>query len=139
MLPAEIKLNKNIHIHSLNQTLLSRLKSLPRSLFLVYALFRIVSESAQLLWKLFSIRGTGFILLQNPPSMPTMLITAFVSSIKGTPWVVDWHNFAYSLLSVNRRSRKIVALSRMYEMTLGKFADCNFTVSKAFARELQKS
>ncbi|CAD6190290.1 unnamed protein product [Caenorhabditis auriculariae] len=44
---------------------------------------------------LFNLR---LVLLQNPPALPTMITCFVVSRIKRAKFVIDWHNYMYSIL-----------------------------------------
>lgn len=71
-------------------------------------------------------------LVQNPPSIPTLLLTILVCRIKGTKLVIDWHNFGYSILGLKLgKGHPLVTISRFYEIVLGRFAQYHFTVTDA--------
>lgn len=44
---------------------------------------------------------------QNPPSVPTLVAVRWASWLRRSAFIVDWHNFGYTLLalSAGRRSR----------------------------------
>ncbi|CAI4232271.1 unnamed protein product [Auanema sp. JU1783] len=38
------------------------------------------------------------ILLQNPPAIPTMLVCWMMARLKGAKFVIDWHNYMYTVM-----------------------------------------
>lgn len=51
--------------------------------------------------------------------------------------VIDWHNYGFSILRVNRVNSKIVKLAQWYETFLGKFGDYHLCVSETMKDDLQ--
>jgi hypothetical protein len=51
----------------------------------------------QLLRVLLSLPRADFLLLQNPPCIPTFTVCQLVCSLRRTRFVIDWHNFGASL------------------------------------------
>lgn len=94
----------------------------------------------KLLW---SLRGADFLLVQNPPSIPTLGIARFfvVFLSRPTKLIIDWHNLGYSILALKFSKPKdsfddaavskhpLVWLYRWYEKFFGYHAYCHFTVS----------
>ncbi len=48
-----------------------------------------------------------FILVQNPPSIPTLAIVALVGRIRGCKIIIDWHNLGYSILALKLGSNHL--------------------------------
>ena len=61
--------------------------------FIIYALVKILSETFQTLWKLLTLPRFEFILVQNPPAIPSLLICFFISFFRRCYFIIDWHNF----------------------------------------------
>ncbi len=79
-----------------------------------------------------------WMLVQNPPSIPTLLVAKVICFLRNTDLVIDWHNFAYSILALRLgRSHPLVLISAGYEMILAKTANHNITVTNAMARVLK--
>jgi beta-1,4-mannosyltransferase len=77
------------------------------------------------------------ILVQNPPAVPTLLVTIAAARLRGARLVIDWHNLAWAVLALGiGRRHPLVALARWYERALGRRADAHLTVSDALRTEL---
>lgn len=49
----------------------------------------------------------------------------------GTKIVIDWHNYGWTILEVNRVNKLLVKFVRFYELFFGRFGDHHLTVSEA--------
>ncbi|KAK5998356.1 Chitobiosyldiphosphodolichol beta-mannosyltransferase [Cladobotryum mycophilum] len=79
-----------------------------------------------------------WIIIQNPPSIPTFHVALFVSWVRGSKVLVDWHNYGHTILAQNRLMRPLVPVYRMYETWLGRYlGDANLAVTDAMTRQLQ--
>ena len=79
-------------------------------------------------------------LVQNPPSIPTLAVASLVCFIRNTALVIDWHNFGYSILALKLgNSHPLVKISALYERVFAKAARHHFTVTHAMARVLKNS
>ena len=133
------------------------LKRLPRFLYLIYALLRIIIQTLQLLNLLLVKQRYDYILIQNPPCVPLLLVsvvTKFITKTlsclscglccktkqgsKGSQLIVDWHNYGYTIMQVNHVNRHLVSIAKFYELFLGRFADYNLTVSQAMKEDLAR-
>ncbi|CAG9333818.1 unnamed protein product [Blepharisma stoltei] len=138
-LPNDLINNEKLKIYSLTSSILNKIKSMPRYLFLLYALLRIIIESFQLLLVILTIKNAKFILIQNPPSIPTIFLALLGSWLKNIPLCIDWHNYGFSLLQIAKKSSKIVKIAYAYEKVLGKFSDGNFCVSNRMKKHLEET
>lgn len=57
---------------------------------------------------------TQFLLLQNPPAIPTMLVARVASVLRGQKVVIDWHNFGYTILKMKLKEHPIVWGAKLY-------------------------
>lgn len=73
--------------------------------FLLFAGVKIVALVLQLLrLLLFRLPRPELILVQNPPSIPTLAVAWLVARLRGATLVIDWHNLGFSILSHSRGS-----------------------------------
>lgn len=135
----DIKNDKKIQPYYINLNALNvKLSKLPRFLFPLVALIKIIFQIYFLIWiMLFSIPKPKMIILQNPPSIPALLICILICFIRKSKLVLDWHNYGYTILKVNGRNKILVYLSYLYEKVLGGFSYINLCVSKAMKQDLK--
>lgn len=77
-------------------------------------------------------------LVQNPPSIPTLAIASLICFLCNTDLVIDWHNFGYSILALKLGdNHPLVKISALYEKVFAKAATHHFTVTDAMARVLK--
>ncbi|GAB2231035.1 hypothetical protein Drorol1_Dr00027322 [Drosera rotundifolia] len=137
---AAVLRHPSIHIHKMTQWLTSP-SSLPKILRLLMLLVKPLVQFLMLLWFLcIRIPAPDIFIVQNPPSVPTLVAVKWASWLKGSAFIVDWHNFGYTLLalSLGRRSR-FVAVYCWIEKHFGKMADGALCVTKAMQHELTQS
>lgn len=101
------------------------------------------AKVVQQFWTLFrtlvySTPPARWIIIQNPPSIPTFHVALLVAIVRGSKVVVDWHNYGHSILAQKALYRPLVLLYRWYEIGLGRFlGHVNLAVTDAMARELR--
>lgn len=138
-LPSFLKTTKHIRVH--------RLRPPPRVLsllpFLLTAPFKLLQQS----WNLYRTlcygvkTPTRFMLLQVPPSMPTLHVCLMACFARNTRLVCDWHNTASSILALRfRRNQRnlLVRIVKWYEIALARRASAHLAVSKCMKRYLIK-
>lgn len=95
-------------------------------------------QTFNLLWLLFTKKLSNYILVQNPPSIPTIPICWFYSIIVGSQFIIDWHNYGYTLMALNlKNDHLLVRFAKAIEMYFGSKANYNFCVSQAMKKDLQ--
>ncbi|KAK2958604.1 putative Chitobiosyldiphosphodolichol beta-mannosyltransferase [Blattamonas nauphoetae] len=131
----EVLENSSIRLHEMKP--FPKIRGLP---FIVTAPLKILSQILQLCWVLLTIPNPSYIYMQNPPSIPSMIVCLFVSILRGSRFAIDWHNLAFSILALRLGSKSpLVKLSFLYEKTLGRFSSVNTCVSKAMKEWLEKN
>lgn len=90
---------------------------------------------------LFKANQASYILVQNPPAIPTLPIVQFSRLILGSKLIIDWHNTAYSILALKfgNDSHLVVRLAEWIEATFGKYADLHLFVTEAEKLSLSNS
>ncbi|KAF5197957.1 Chitobiosyldiphosphodolichol beta-mannosyltransferase [Thalictrum thalictroides] len=77
---------------------------------------------------------------QNPPSVPTLVAVRWASWLRGSAFIVDWHNFGYTLLGMSLgRSNRFVGIYHWFEKHYGRMADGALCVTKAMQHELAQN
>lgn len=131
----EITSNPRITLHLIKDL---QFESMPR--FIRYAL-KIVTQTFLLLWNLlYVIPKPGAILVQNPPSVPVLPCVWISCRIRGSKYIVDWHNYGYSILAMNIHSETSFAVKfyQWMEFVFGSRADRGFCVSQAMKKDLME-
>ncbi|KAI0762365.1 mannosyltransferase [Fomes fomentarius] len=80
-----------------------------------------------------------FILVQNPPSIPTLALVWLVSRMRGCKVIIDWHNLGYSILALRLSDRHpFVRFSKWFESYFGRSAYAHLFVTNAMRNHLVK-
>ncbi|KAH9688341.1 UDP-glycosyltransferase TURAN [Citrus sinensis] len=137
---AAILEHPSIHIHTMTQWPTIP-RGLPKVLKPVLLLLKPLIQFFMLLWFLcVKIASPDVFLVQNPPSVPTLVAVKWASSLRRSAFIVDWHNFGYTLLSLSlgRRSH-FVSIYRWIEKYYGKMANGCLCVTQAMQHELAQN
>ena len=131
---SELCTNESVKFHFIWEV--SRLRK-----FLPSSLSYILKASLQavfLVLPLIFIKRPSAIFVQNPPSIPTLLVGYIVSRIRNCNFVIDWHNYGYSILALNvQKESLLVRIARRYERTFGRLSDHNLCVTKSMKEDLK--
>jgi len=104
----------------------------PRRLFLLYAPLKVAWQVAQLLFTLLWIPAPRAVLVQNPPSIPTLAAVWCVCALRGSRMVIDWHNFGYTILGLSLgEGHPLVTVSRLHERLCARRASAHLCVTNA--------
>ncbi|KZT68760.1 glycosyltransferase family 33 protein [Daedalea quercina L-15889] len=73
-----------------------------------------------------------FIIVQNPPSIPTLALVWLVARLRGSKVIIDWHNLGYSILALKLGNRHIfVRIAKWFESYFGRRAYAHLFVTRA--------
>ncbi|RFU27041.1 hypothetical protein B7463_g9312, partial [Scytalidium lignicola] len=107
----------------------------------------ILAGPLKVLWQIYTLfhalsyrtKPARWLIVQNPPSIPTLLIALVVCFLRNTHLIIDWHNYGWSILAGTRGSaHPFVRISKAYEAWLGQWAPtASFTVTDAMAKQLR--
>ncbi|CAN0896987.1 UDP-glycosyltransferase TURAN [Linum grandiflorum] len=100
--------HQSIHVYRMKPILL---QGLPKVLKPLVLLLKPLIQFVMLLWYLcVKLERPDIFLVQNPPSVPTLMAVKWASWLRNSAFIIDWHNFGYTLmaLSVGRNSRFVV-------------------------------
>ncbi|KAK3672129.1 mannosyltransferase [Recurvomyces mirabilis] len=111
-----------------------------RLLFLLLAPFKVAWQFQALYHALgYRTKACRWMLIQNPPSIPTLLVARIICFFRNTQLVVDWHNFGYSILALRLGPRHpLVRLSEWYEGFFARGATAHLAVTNAMCRVLKE-
>ncbi|KAI0369957.1 mannosyltransferase [Pilatotrama ljubarskyi] len=80
-----------------------------------------------------------FILVQNPPSIPTLALVWIVSKLRGCKVIIDWHNLGYSILALKLGDEHtFVKVAKWFESYFGQSAYAHLFVTRAMRDYLVK-
>ncbi|KAL9664595.1 hypothetical protein QQ045_020000 [Rhodiola kirilowii] len=132
--------NKFIHIHEMRQWP-KVLQGIPKIMHPFTLLIKAVVQFLMLFWFLcVKIPSPDVFIVQNPPSIPTLVAVKWASWLRGSSFIVDWHNFGYTLLGLSLgRNSRLVAIYRWFEKHYGSKADGALCVTKAMQHELAQN
>ncbi|KAJ7139519.1 mannosyltransferase [Mycena epipterygia] len=111
--------------------------------FIVSAPIKVLLQVLSIFLELFTIPNPPeFILVQNPPSIPTLAIVWLVGRMRGSKVIIDWHNLGYSILAMRFQKlgerHPLVVLAKWFEATFGRTAYAHLFVTKAMRDFLVK-
>ncbi|KAG8982260.1 mannosyltransferase [Tulasnella sp. 427] len=119
---------------------LSAPPKLPGKLFVILAPVKVAVQVLSLMYALIVVgRPPEFILVQNPPSIPTLAIVQLASWLRGSQLIIDWHNLGYSILALKLGQRHfLVRIAKWFERTFGRTAYAHLFVTNAMKERLEK-
>ncbi|KAF2173779.1 glycosyltransferase family 33 protein [Zasmidium cellare ATCC 36951] len=118
-----------------------RLQTNNRLLFLLLAPIKVLYQIWSLYYALaYCTVASKWMLIQNPPSIPTLAVCQVVCFIRNTRFVIDWHNFGYSILALRLGPlHPLVKISEWYEGLLSSHGvHAHFCVTNAMRRVLKE-
>uniref|UniRef100_A0AAG5CXQ3 Glycosyl transferase family 1 domain-containing protein n=1 Tax=Anopheles atroparvus TaxID=41427 RepID=A0AAG5CXQ3_ANOAO len=127
----EIRSSPNVRIHALNP-----FPELELPNILKYV-FKTVWQALGLLITLISIQKPKFILCQNPPAIPAVIVAYLYCLLARSKLIIDWHNYTYSILAIESPNSPVVRFAKQIEAFFGARATNNFCVTKAMKEDLQ--
>ncbi|XP_058130681.1 chitobiosyldiphosphodolichol beta-mannosyltransferase isoform X1 [Anopheles ziemanni] len=127
----EIRRSPNVRIHALNP-----FPELELPNILKY-LFKTVWQALGLLITLISIQKPKFILCQNPPAIPAVIVAYLYCLLARSKLIIDWHNYTYSILAIESPNSPVVRFAKQIEAFFGARATNSFCVTKAMKENLQ--
>ncbi|KAJ1796997.1 mannosyltransferase [Coemansia sp. RSA 2399] len=124
------------HIRSL-----PRPTSASRVVFYLYAPIKIVCQVFMLLWLLLvTMPRLDYMVVQNPPAIPTLAVARVYAGLTNARLIIDWHNYGYTILGMSLgEGHAVVRLAQWFERAFGKSAYAHLCVTSAMARDLRDS
>ncbi|KAL3233799.1 Chitobiosyldiphosphodolichol beta-mannosyltransferase [Nakaseomyces bracarensis] len=134
--PKFISEDPNIIVHALP---IIKIKGNKKSI--VFLAKKVLSQVLNIIKQLWDLRGSSYILIQNPPSIPILPI-AVLFRLTGCKLIIDWHNLAYSIMQLKFSGKfyhPLVLSSYMVEFIFSRFATYHLTVTEAMKDYLVNS
>ncbi|CAD7093348.1 unnamed protein product [Hermetia illucens] len=101
-------------------------------------LFKTIWQTFTLLLVLWAIKRPNFMIVQNPPGVPTLAICYLYCLLLRSKLAIDWHNYTYTILALTaRRTSLVVRLAYWIEGFCGRRGDAHFCVTKAMRDDLK--
>ncbi|XP_044836522.1 chitobiosyldiphosphodolichol beta-mannosyltransferase isoform X1 [Mauremys mutica] len=130
---SDILCNEKIHIVSI-----SELKVLQVGPKIFQYITKVIAQAIQLFYTMLKIDHPSYILLQNPPGLPSIAVTWVVCLVRRSKLIIDWHNYGYTIMSlIHGKNHPIVQIAEWYEKLFGRLSDYNFCVTNAMKEDLQ--
>nr|POF13460.1 chitobiosyldiphosphodolichol beta-mannosyltransferase [Quercus suber] len=109
-------------------------------LFLLLAPWKVLWQVSSLYYALaYRTEASHWMLVQNPPSIPTLIVARTICFFRNTRLIIDWHNFGYSILALRLGpGHPLVKLSEWYEGLVSRGATAHLCVTNAMVRVLQQ-
>ncbi|KAI1883993.1 hypothetical protein AGOR_G00221810 [Albula goreensis] len=99
---------------------------------------KVILQSLQLFYALLKIDTPSYILMQNPPGLPGIAVTWLVCSLRGSKFIIDWHNYGYTIMALSHGEKHpIVRVAKWYEKFFGRYSHHNLCVTNAMKDDLQ--
>ncbi|RWA03507.1 hypothetical protein EKO27_g11596 [Xylaria grammica] len=128
----------NVTIHGL--ALPPKILRSPSIPFIISGPLKVLWQICTLLWALgYGAPASTWLLVQNPPSIPTLAISFLMSVLRNTQLMIDWHNYGWTILAGTKGAEHpFVGLSKAYEIAFAQTApSANITVTHAMRHELR--
>ncbi|NXM30594.1 ALG1 mannosyltransferase, partial [Oxyruncus cristatus] len=98
---------------------------------------KVLVQSVQLLYTLLRIDQPSYILLQNPPGLPSIAVAWVAGLFWRSKLIIDWHNYGYTIMSLSHgRNHPLVQIAKWYEKLFGRLSDYNLCVTDAMKEDL---
>ncbi|ROW04446.1 hypothetical protein VMCG_05015 [Cytospora schulzeri] len=139
LLPSLTRLS-NVNVCALGSPpAILRSKSLP---FIITGPLKVIWQICNLVHVLlYKTEPAQWLLVQNPPSIPTLAVAYVTCALRNTRLIIDWHNYGWTILEGTRGpSHPFVRISKLYETLFGRLApSASLTVTHAMLRQLRKA
>lgn len=102
---------------------------------------KVLSQTFTLSVKLLvEVGASEYILMQNPPCIPSMFVCWVFGILNGSRVIIDWHNYGYTILAMSLgKNHKLVKIAHFYEKVIGQLAYSEICVTEAMQRDLEKN
>lgn len=131
-----LKNNDKLIVHYL-QEIPAVFRGVPR---LVLYMIKVIWQCVTLGITLLLTPKSGYILVQNPPCIPSFLVVWLVCWLRGSSMVIDWHNYGFTIMGLTMGyGNPLVKFAKWYERLLGRLASHNLCVTQAMQADLKEN
>ncbi|KAL4719171.1 hypothetical protein ACJJTC_017595 [Scirpophaga incertulas] len=95
-----------------------------------------VWQTISLLLTLFITGKCDYLLCQNPPAIPTLPVCRFYCLFTKTKFIIDWHNYAYTIMALSTPPKFLLRFSKVMEQFFGQSSDNNLCVTHSMKVDL---
>uniref|UniRef100_A0A4W6E1D2 Chitobiosyldiphosphodolichol beta-mannosyltransferase n=1 Tax=Lates calcarifer TaxID=8187 RepID=A0A4W6E1D2_LATCA len=107
---------------------------------LVTYVTKVIIQCLQLLYVLLRMELQSHLLLQNPPGLPGIAVAWLVCVLRGSRFIIDWHNYGFTIMALSHGQRHpVVRVAKWYEHVFGPLATHNLCVTNAMKDDLQEN
>ncbi|KAJ8373326.1 hypothetical protein AAFF_G00266290 [Aldrovandia affinis] len=100
---------------------------------------KVILQSLQLFYVLLKVDLPSYVLMQNPPGLPGIAVAWSVCALRGSRFIIDWHNYGYTIMALSHgETHPIVRVAKWYERFFGRFSRHNLCVTNAMKEDLQR-
>ena len=136
-LSTEIEHHPQIAVHRL-ANLTTRHRQTNNVTYVIAAVFDVLMLSLRLWRILAGLRAPDVVLVQNPPTIPTMAVAWWTLKRRRNRFIVDWHNLWFTTVRQRLgRWHPVVRFVRWYERRHARRVDANLCVSRGMAAWLE--
>ncbi|XP_070837117.1 chitobiosyldiphosphodolichol beta-mannosyltransferase [Chaetodon trifascialis] len=119
---------------------ITEVKGVQVGLKMVTYVTKVMVQSLQLLQVLLRMKIQAHVLMQNPPGLPGIAVVWLVCVLRGSRFVIDWHNYGYTVMALSHGQRHpVVRLAAWYERFFGPLANHSLCVTNAMKDDLQRN
>ncbi|XP_032053853.1 chitobiosyldiphosphodolichol beta-mannosyltransferase [Aythya fuligula] len=98
---------------------------------------KVIAQAMQLLYTMLQMERPSYILLQNPPGLPSIAVAWVACLIWRSKLIIDWHNYGYTIMSLSHGiNHPLVRIAKWYEKLFGRLSDYNLCVTNAMKEDL---
>uniref|UniRef100_A0A669PNA4 Chitobiosyldiphosphodolichol beta-mannosyltransferase n=1 Tax=Phasianus colchicus TaxID=9054 RepID=A0A669PNA4_PHACC len=117
---------------------LSELQCLRVGPKLLQYVVKVIAQTVQLLHTMLRMDPPSYVLLQNPPGLPSIAVAWVACLFWRSKLIIDWHNYGYTIMSLNHgKNHPLVLIAKWYEKLFGRLSDYNLCVTDAMKEDLQ--
>uniref|UniRef100_A0A8B9VLH9 Chitobiosyldiphosphodolichol beta-mannosyltransferase n=1 Tax=Anas zonorhyncha TaxID=75864 RepID=A0A8B9VLH9_9AVES len=98
---------------------------------------KVIAQAIQLLYTMLQMEQPAYILLQNPPGLPSIAVAWVACLVWRSKLIIDWHNYGYTIMSLSHGiNHPLVRIAKWYEKLFGRLSDYNLCVTNAMKEDL---